>query len=47
MQNEEHGFTVNSKSKANFIEFMKAQAESYEERGSYAYAQSIRNSIYH
>ena len=47
LQNEEHGFTVNSKSKANFLEFMEAQALSYDERGSNAYAQSIRNSIYH
>lgn len=47
LQNEEHGFTVSSKSKIKFIDFMVAQAENYEERGSYAYAQSIRNSIYH
>lgn len=47
LQNEEHGFTVSNKSKVKFIDFMVAQAENYEERGSYAYAQSIRNSIYH
>ena len=47
LQNEEHGFTVNSKSKTNFLKYMEAQAFSYEERGSNAYAQSIRNSIYH
>lgn len=47
LQNEEYGFTVSSKSKIKFIDFMVAQAENYEERGSYAYAQSIRNSIYH
>lgn len=47
LQNEEHGFIVCSKSKIKFIDFMVAQAENYEERGSYAYAQSIRNSIYH
>lgn len=47
LQNEEHGFTVSNKSKVRFIDFMVAQAENYEERGSYAYAQSIRNSIYH
>lgn len=47
LQNEEHGFTVNVKAKANFIDYMEAQAESYEQRGSAAYAQSIRNSIYH
>ena len=46
LQNEEHGFIVCSKSKIKFIDFMVAQAENYEERGSYAYAQSIRNSIY-
>lgn len=47
LQNGEHGFSVNSKAKANFIDYMEAQAVSYEERGSNAYAQSIRNSIYH
>lgn len=47
LQNGEHGFSVNSKAKANFIDYMEAQAVSYEERGSSAYAQSIRNSIYH
>lgn len=47
LQNEEHGFTVSGKSKIKFIDFMVVQAKNYEERGSYAYAQSIRNSIYH
>lgn len=47
LQNGEHGFVVNSKAKVNFISYMEAQAVSYEERGSNAYAQSIRNSIYH
>jgi len=47
LQNEEYGFTASNKSKVKFIDFMVAQAENYEERGSYAYAQSIRNSIYH
>ena len=47
LQNEEHGFTVSNKSKVRFIDFMVTQAESYEEKGSYAYAQSVRNSIYH
>lgn len=47
LQNEEHGFTVSNKAKANFIEYMEAQAVMYAERGSNAYACSIRNSIYH
>ncbi|WP_294587278.1 site-specific integrase [uncultured Phocaeicola sp.] len=47
LQNEEYGFTASNKSKVKFIDFMVVQAENYEERGSYAYAQSIRNSIYH
>lgn len=47
LQNGEHGFAVSSKAKVNFISYMEAQAVSYEERGSNAYAQSIRNSIYH
>lgn len=47
LQNEEYGFTVGVKAKANFIDYMQAQAESYDQRGSTAYAQSIRNSIYH
>lgn len=47
LQNEEHGFVVGSKSKANFIEYMEAQAKSYDAKGSTAYACSIRNSIYH
>lgn len=41
LQNEEYGFTASNKSKVKFIDFMVAQAENYEERGSYAYAQSI------
>lgn len=41
LQNEEHGFIVNSKSKTNFLEYMEAQAFSYEERGSNAYAHSL------
>lgn len=47
LQNEEHGFMVSVKAKANFIDYMEGQAESYDQRGSAAYAQSIRNSIYH
>lgn len=47
MQNEEHGFSVGSKSKVSFIAYMEAQAEMYDERGSKAYACSVRNSIYH
>lgn len=47
LQNEEHGFTVSVKAKANFIDYMESQAESYDQRGSTAYAQSVRNSIYH
>ena len=47
LQNSEHGFSYSSKSKVNFIEFMEAQATGYEEKGSKAYATSIRNSIFH
>lgn len=47
LQNGEHGFSVNSKAKANLIDYMEAQAVSYDEKGSKAYACSIRNSIYH
>lgn len=47
LQNEEHGFTVSNKAKANFIEYMEAQAVMYDEKGSTAYACSVRNSIYH
>lgn len=47
LQNGEHGFSVNSKAKANFIDYLEAQAANYYEKGSKAYAQSIRNTIYH
>ena len=44
MQNEEHGFSVGNKAKVSFIAYMEAQAEMYDERGSKAYACSIRGS---
>ena len=47
LQNNEHGFSMGAKSKANFIDYMEAQAVMYDEKGSTAYACSVRNSIYH
>lgn len=47
LQNEEYGFTAGNKAKVNFIDYMQAQAAYYDEKGSTAYAQSIRNAIYH
>lgn len=49
MQNGTFGFSVDNKakSKINFIQYLEAQAQAYEERGSKSYARSIRNSIYH
>ena len=47
LQNKEHGFIVPSKAKINFIDYMTAQSKYYDEKGSKAYALSVRNSIYH
>ena len=47
LQNEEYGFTAGNKAKVNFIDYMQAQATYYDEKGSSAYAQSIRNAICH
>ena len=47
LQNEEYGFTAGNKAKVGFLDYMQAQAVYYEEKGSSAYAQSIRNAICH
>lgn len=47
LQNEEYGFTINNKSGANFIEYMKMQVESYKGRESFAYSDIIRTTIKH
>ena len=47
LQNEEYGFNVSSKAKINFIDYMVSQSQYYDEKGSTAYATSVRNSIYH
>lgn len=48
LQNEEHGFsTIGNKAKANFLDYMEAQALMYEGKGSKAYAKSVRCGIYH
>lgn len=47
LQNEEHGFTVSNKAKVDFIQYMRGQAESYDDKGSNAYAVTVRNTIYH
>ena len=47
LQNEEYGFNTSCKANANFIDYMVNQADSYDGKGSTAYATSVRNTIYH
>lgn len=47
LQNEQHGFTSNNTGKANFIQYMEAQEESYKKKGSPAYSMTIHNTIVH
>lgn len=48
IQNNRHGFSsTGTKGRTNFIEYLRLQAEKYDEKGSKAYATSVRNTIVH
>lgn len=48
MQNDRHGFSnAGTRGQINFIDFLRHQAEKYDEKGSKAYATSVRNTIVH
>lgn len=48
LQNEQHGFSnAGIKGRINFIGYLEAQAERYDENGSRAYARTVRNTICH
>lgn len=44
LQNSQHGFSSSGvKGRTNFIDYLRHQAEKYDEKGSKAYATSVRN----
>lgn len=48
LQNGQHGFSNSGiKGRTNFISYLRLQAEKYDEKGSKAYATSVRNTIVH
>lgn len=48
LQNGQHGFSQSGiKGRTNFISYLRLQAEKYDEKGSKAYATSVRNTIVH
>lgn len=48
LQNGQHGFSQSGiKGRTNFISYLRLQAEKYGEKGSKAYAASVRNTIVH
>ena len=48
LQNGQYGFSSSGiKGRTNFISYLRLQAEKYDEKGSKAYATSVRNTIVH
>lgn len=48
LQNGQHGFSQSGiRGRTNFISYLRLQAEKYDEKGSKAYATSVRNTIVH
>ena len=48
LQHGQHGFSNSGiKGRTNFISYLRLQAEKYDEKGSKAYATSVRNTIVH
>ena len=47
LQNNKYGFASSSKSKVGFVDYLRAQAQHYEERGSISYSKTIRSTMQH